>query len=208
MSVLGLRTNSVQRNWFQKYRHCQQHRRGRKHYTSVEQVSVFSGQRSRGQKRVEVAETTSLRPSVPYLGVFAQEPVLTLRFLRAFLTGELFAAPAMAKSSSFLPPFIAAVSHLGLRPRPAQVSAGFSGFRYLGATEPLAPPRPAGRPRRPAPLYPASLDSSVSSAWRRDLSFSLIAASTLAFRSCNLAIDIDLRAIVGSFWSHFLLRIN
>jgi hypothetical protein len=26
-----------------------------------------------------------------------------------------------------------------LRPRPAQVSAGFSGLRYLGATEPIRP---------------------------------------------------------------------
>ena len=52
--------------------------------------------------------------------------------LRGFLPGlAVFApAPTMAKSSRLLPPFIAAVSHRGLRPRPAQVSAGFSGLRY------------------------------------------------------------------------------
>jgi hypothetical protein len=68
-----------------------------------------------------------------------------LRALRAFLRPFPFdevAAPAMAKSSIFFPPLIAVVNHRGFRPRPAQVSAGFSGFRYLGATRPLAPPRP------------------------------------------------------------------
>jgi hypothetical protein len=56
--------------------------------------------------------------------------------LRVFLVAEPFAAPAIAKSSTFFPPFIAATSHLGLRPRPAQVSAGFSGLRYLGPLRP------------------------------------------------------------------------
>jgi len=39
---------------------------------------------------------------------------------------------SMRKSSSFLPPLIAATSHLGLAPRPAQVSP--EGLRYLGGT--------------------------------------------------------------------------
>jgi hypothetical protein len=34
-------------------------------------------------------------------------------------------------------------------PRPAQVSVGLSGLRYLGATGPFLP-RPAGRPRHRA----------------------------------------------------------
>jgi hypothetical protein len=50
-------------------------------------------------------------------------------------------------------------SHLGLRPLPAQVSDGFSGLRYLGATAPLGPSRPGFRPRRAPPLYPSSFDS-------------------------------------------------
>jgi hypothetical protein len=40
------------------------------------------------------------------------------------------AAPAMRKSSAFLPDLIAAVSQRGFNPRPAQVSVGFSGLRY------------------------------------------------------------------------------
>jgi hypothetical protein len=122
-----------------------------------------------------------------------------LRFFRAFLA-TVFAVAAIAKSSNLLPPFIAATSHLGRRPRPAQVSAGFSGLRYLGATAPLGPPRPAARPRRPPSAYPANFDSSVSSSWRRAPTFALIAASTLALRSCSLAIDIDLRAIHRILW--------
>jgi hypothetical protein len=42
----------------------------------------------------------------------------------------------MRKSSTFLPDLIAAVSHCGFNPRPAHVSAGLSGLRYLGATAP------------------------------------------------------------------------
>jgi hypothetical protein len=46
------------------------------------------------------------------------------------------AAPAIRKSSAFLPDLIAAVSQRGFNPRPAQVSVGFSGLRYLGAMAP------------------------------------------------------------------------
>jgi hypothetical protein len=61
-----------------------------------------------------------------------------LAALRVFLATFFLLAPwaAMLKYSSFLPAFIAAVSHLGLSPRPAQVSPGFSGLRYFGATVP------------------------------------------------------------------------
>jgi hypothetical protein len=71
---------------------------------------------------------------------------LDLRTFRVFLVGlaaDAFAtAPGIKKSSSFLPDLMAAASHLGLRPRPARVSAGFSGLRYLGATEPIRSVRP------------------------------------------------------------------
>src|ERR1700748_2204526 len=63
---------------------------------------------------------------------------LATRFLRAFL-GAPLTLPEIAKSSSFLPDLIAAASHRGFRPRPAQVSPGFSGLRYFGATFPRAP---------------------------------------------------------------------
>jgi hypothetical protein len=64
-----------------------------------------------------------------------------LRALRALLglLAFLDGAPAIRKSSTDFPPFIAAVNHFGLNPRPAQVSAGFCGLRYFGATGPLTP---------------------------------------------------------------------
>jgi hypothetical protein len=46
--------------------------------------------------------------------------------------------PSTANSSIFFPRLMAAVSHRGFNPRPAQVSEGFSELRYLGATAPLA----------------------------------------------------------------------
>jgi hypothetical protein len=57
----------------------------------------------------------------------------------AFLRPLLRPLAAMAKSSIFLPDLIAAASQRGFRPRPAHVSAGFSGLRYLAATGPRAP---------------------------------------------------------------------
>src|SRR6516225_7981775 len=50
-----------------------------------------------------------------------------LRFLRPFR-----ADLSIKKSSSFFPPLIAATSHLGLAPRPAQVSP--ERLRYFGGT--------------------------------------------------------------------------
>src|SRR5262249_30705034 len=62
-----------------------------------------------------------------------------LRFFRRFR-----ADLSIRKSSSFLPPLIAATSHRGFAPRPAQVSPG--GPRYFGRTffpfNALPPPRP------------------------------------------------------------------
>src|ERR1700730_5753578 len=120
--------------------------------------------------------------------------------LRAFLPdfAAFAAGPAIAKSSSFLPLLMAALNHRGLRPRPAQVSAGFSGLRYLGATAPLAPPRPDLVAFPPRLSNCASFASSVSSSRRRSLTFALMAASMLLFRSCSLAIGIVLSAMVVS----------
>ena len=72
--------------------------------------------------------------------------------------------PAMAKSSSFFPDLRAAVNHRGFNPRPAQVSVAFSGLRYLGATDPVGPPRPdfARAPPTWNRLIFESSDSSVA----------------------------------------------
>jgi hypothetical protein len=58
---------------------------------------------------------------------------------RAFFATVFFSGVAMLKSSSFLPALMAVVSHRGFNPRPAQVSEGFSGLRYFGATLPRTP---------------------------------------------------------------------
>src|SRR6202043_782019 len=90
-----------------------------------------------------------------------------LRGLRAFLRPFVFddGARAMRKSSIFLPDLIAAANHRGFKPRPAQVSAGFSGLRYLGATGPFAP-RPRAIFERVPPWNRASFDSPASSILR------------------------------------------
>ena len=66
-----------------------------------------------------------------------------LRFFRPFR-----ADLSIRKSSSFLPPLIAATSQRGLAPRPAQVSP--EGLRYFGGTllpfKALPPPRTTLRP--------------------------------------------------------------
>jgi hypothetical protein len=94
-----------------------------------------------------------------------------LRALRAFFRPFAFdevVAPAIAKSSMFFPPLMAAVSQRGFNPRPAHVSTGFSGLRYLGATAPLAPPRPkADFPRAAPPWKRPSFESSDTIAGMR-----------------------------------------
>src|SRR5271156_6113787 len=125
-----------------------------------------------------------------------------LALLRSFLVffGGFFAdaaeAPGIRKSSSFFPPLTAALSQRGLRPRPAQVSVGFSGLRYFGATGPFGPPRPNLMGFPPRPPNPESLDSSDSSSRRRSVTFALMAASTSLLRSRSLSIDIVLRAMI------------
>ena len=79
----------------------------------------------------------------------------------AFATGArlafavVFAADlSIRKLSRFFPAFTAAAIHLGIAPRPAQVSLRFLGLRYLGATFlpfsllPAGRPSPAGMGRR------------------------------------------------------------
>src|SRR5467141_1790978 len=76
-----------------------------------------------------------------------------LRALRALFGLVAFfdgTAPRIRKSSADFPPLIAAVNHFGLNPRPAQVSSGFCGLRYFGATGPLSP--------NPEPLFRSVLE--------------------------------------------------
>src|SRR5450432_2934462 len=94
---------------------------------------------------------------------------------------------AMAKSSIFLPDLIAAASQRGFNPRPAQVSAEFSGLQYLGATEPYLTRPPVGF--FPCP-YPPSFDSSPSRAWRCSDTLTASIASTSPFSFTSLSIDI------------------
>src|SRR6202011_3829646 len=85
-----------------------------------------------------------LKPGRPQIFL----PRHCLRLARTFFFADFDAVslptPPMTKSSSFLPDLSAAASHRGFSPRPAQVSLGFSGLRYFGATFPLAP-----RPKAP-----------------------------------------------------------
>jgi hypothetical protein len=84
--------------------------------------------------------------------------------LRVFLPPFAFDAPpsAIRKSSAFLPDLIAAVSQRGFNPRPAQVSAEFSGLRYLGATAPREPnPRVTFDPDLPPWNRPSFASSGV-----------------------------------------------
>src|ERR1700719_1293925 len=95
------------------------------------------------------------------------------RIFRVFFgcfAADVFDAPAIRKSSCFLPALIAAANQRGFNPRPAHVSAGFSGLRYLGATDPLAPPLPTLPPARP-PSNRVSFDNSDSSSRRRSTKF-------------------------------------
>jgi hypothetical protein len=102
----------------------------------------------------------------------------------------------MLKSSSFLPDFSAATSHRGFSPRPAQVSVGFSGLRYFGATAPRGPPRPP-LARDPSVVRRSSLPSWSCIARRSSMTLVLRAASTCSLSFDNLSIDIDLRFIGG-----------
>src|SRR5277367_3438122 len=101
----------------------------------------------------------------------------TFRVLLAGFAADALDAPGIRKSSSVLPDLTAAVSQRVLSPRPAQVSSGFSGLRYFGATGPFGPPRP-NLMAFPPPPNRASFDSSDSSSCRRSVTFALMVAST------------------------------
>src|SRR5262249_44746076 len=91
---------------------------------------------------------------------------LHLRAVRAFLRPFTFGeglTPAIRKSSGFFPVLIAAVSHRGFNPRPAHVSLGFSGLRYLSTMSPLTPARSADFARPAPPWKRVSFESSDSS---------------------------------------------
>jgi hypothetical protein len=120
-----------------------------------------------------------------------------LRGLRAFLRPLAFGdddVPAMRKSSSFLPDLIAAANHRGFNPRPAQVSAELSGFRYLGATFPQVP-RPKADFDRVPPWKRVSFASSDSSVRRCSVTFPLSAAATRSRKPISCSTDIDFKFI-------------
>src|SRR5215831_1729445 len=101
----------------------------------------------------------------------------------------------MTKSSSFLPDLRAAASHRGFSPRPAQVSLGFSGLRYFGATFPLTP-RPNAAFDRPPPMSTReSLASSDSKVRRSSATLVDNTASILPRRPRSASIDIDFKFI-------------
>ncbi len=122
-----------------------------------------------------------------------------LRLARTFLfTGfgaESLPTPPILKSSSFLPALRAAASHRGFSPRPAQVSLGFSGLRYFGATFPLTPRPKAAFDRPPAISTRESLASSDSKERRSSATLLPNTASILPRRSTSLSIDIDFKFI-------------
>jgi hypothetical protein len=105
------------------------------------------------------------------------------------------AAPAIRKSSAFLPVLIAAVSQRGFNPRPAQVSVGFSGLRYLGAMAPY--PRATFEVDFPPSKRP-SFESSDSSARRCSTTLEESIASICPFSATSFSIDIDFNAILMS----------
>ena len=88
-----------------------------------------------------VAESVSDPRGLIWLKTGEYSPAVDCRsYFAFFLPLPRVPLPAvMAKDSSDLPDFRAAVSQRGFSPRPAQV-APLSGSRYLGATAPRGPP--------------------------------------------------------------------
>ena len=114
-------------------------------------------------------------------------------FLRGVTFGGGVTTLGIKKSSTFFPIFIAADSHRGLSPRPAQVSLGFSGLRYFGATGALAPRRePDFEPADPA-WKRVSFDSSASKARRWSVTLAPKVSLTCSRRATSWSIDIDFK---------------
>src|SRR5262245_44530921 len=103
----------------------------------------------------------------------------------------------MLKCSSFLPDLSAAASQRGVSPRPAQVSLGFSGLRYFGATGPRAPIlRPLARNWDGENRE--SLSSSACRVRRSSATLLRRIASIWSLSFISLSIDIDFRFILDS----------
>ena len=94
------------------------------------EADVAAEQRQIGRKNARKPGQDRGAKAAPTLPLFNH-------FLRRFLAGPLFAFVApdwIRKSSRFFPALISAAIHLGIAPRPAQVSARFLGLRYFGGT--------------------------------------------------------------------------
>jgi hypothetical protein len=147
-------------------------------------------------RRVSTADAICTADWRPAAAVISSDPMLERRYrapLAIRFVATVFAFAAIAKCSSFLPDFIAAVSQRGFRPRPAHVSEGLSGLRYLGATRPRGPPRFPFNDLLPLEFICERLLSLASSDRRSSATLALSAASILPLRSINLSTDIDLR---------------
>src|ERR1700731_4640059 len=110
----------------------------------------------------------------------------------------------LMRKASFLalPAFISSRIHLGVAPRPAQVSLGFFLLRYFGATlRPLSfePLRPGGRPRL-TPL-PTSVPVRADSCLRNADAFSPMVSVMLSRRSIKASIDILVRLFGLAMWA-------
>ena len=105
-------------------------------------------------------------------------------FLR-FLPGAVF---SMAKSSNFFPSLIAATSHRGLAPRPAQVLPALS--RYFGGTFfPLSDP--------PRPLLDAISPPNLAS-WLRSTTVLRLSSFPTSSRNCkSCSTDIEPRFVLA-----------
>jgi hypothetical protein len=101
--------------------------------------------------------------------------------------------PGIRKSWIFFPARIAADNHRGFNPRPAHVSLGFSGLRYLGATV-----RPKADFDLAAPPWNRdSFESSVSIVRRSATTLAPSAASTRLLSPISLSMDIEFRFMVN-----------
>src|SRR6516162_5622028 len=109
----------------------------------------------------------------------------------------------MAKSSSFPPDFRAAASHRGFSPRPAHISDGSSGLRYLGGTAPRTP-RPGPLARAPLTTRRSSLLSCSCTVRRSSATLELRTALTCSLSAVSLSTDIDLRFADETFMVLYL----
>ena len=74
-----------------------------------------------------------LRPILPYAAA-GQSDWFGERAASGSLAAGLVICQQISRSPAVVPVVNASTNHCGLRPRPGQVAAGFSGWRYFGAT--------------------------------------------------------------------------